>query len=130
MPMRPEIQRWIEQAENDLLDARATLKAERYAATAFHCQQAVEKALKALYMLQREEDAPRSHSLVFLGSETGALSRFGDFLRELTPAYIDTRYPDAAIESPEVIYGGDRARRLWEQTEVFFQWIRSELEKK
>jgi len=125
--MRPEIQRWLSQAEDDLKDAQATAEANRHAATAFHCQQAVEKALKALFMQQRETDAPRSHSLIFLGHETGTLERFGDFLRELTPAYMDTRYPDAAIESPEIIYGGDRARRLLDQTEVFFQWIRLKL---
>lgn len=125
--MRPEIQRWIEQAESSLEDARVTLRSDRKAATAFHCQQAVEKALKALYMVLHEAEAPRSHSLVFLGQETGAFPSFGDFLRELTPAYMDTRYPDASIESPELIYGGDRAQRLFDHTEAFFLWIRSAL---
>jgi HEPN domain-containing protein len=128
--MRQEIQRWIAQSEEDLINARAMLAAERNAATVFHCQQAVEKVLKAFYMLIRQTDAPRSHSLVFLGHETGTLDTFGDLLRELTPAYTDTRYPDASIESPELIYGGDRAKKLMNQTEKFFQWIRLELDKK
>jgi HEPN domain-containing protein len=125
--MREEVRRWISDAEESLKDAQAMIKADRNAATVFHCQQAIEKALKALYMLQHDKDAPRTHSLVFLGNETGTLDRFGDILRELTPAYTDTRYADATVESPELIYGGGRAHRLLDQTESFFKWIRSEL---
>ncbi len=128
--MREEIRRWMEHAENDLDVARVVIAADKRGATAYHCQQAVEKALKALFMVTRNTDAPRTHSLVFLGQETGALQLFGDLLRELTPAYTDTRYPDASVESPEEIYGGNRAQRLFDQTTEFFKWIRSELAKR
>jgi HEPN domain-containing protein len=128
--MREEIRRWMQQAESDLEVAGVLIAADRHGATAYHCQQAVEKALKALFMVVRNADAPRTHSLVFLGHETGALERFGDLLRELTPAYTDTRYPDASVETPDEIYGGNRAHRLYDQTTEFFTWIRSELEKR
>ncbi|RPH94453.1 HEPN domain-containing protein [candidate division KSB1 bacterium] len=127
MAMRPEIQRWIEQAEYELSVAQIMLETKKHSACVFHCQQAIEMALKAVFMLQHGTEPPRTHSLVSLGEQTNTQQKFDTLFRELTPAYTDARYPDATIESPEVVYGGDRSSRLYNLTVEFFAWIRLEL---
>jgi HEPN domain-containing protein len=71
--MRPEVRKWFNRAEEELAVAEWTLAGQKHGATVFHCQQTVEMALKGLYVLQNSEDAPRTHSLVFLGHKTGTL---------------------------------------------------------
>ncbi|HLD75480.1 MAG TPA: HEPN domain-containing protein [Candidatus Norongarragalinales archaeon] len=46
--MREEAKLWLEQAAEDLDSAAANLQIRKYYVCAFFCQQAVEKALKAL----------------------------------------------------------------------------------
>jgi HEPN domain-containing protein len=65
--MRLEILRFWEQAQEDLETARYNSAGGKFYAAAFFCQQAVEKALKALYMHQTREPPPSTHSLVVLG---------------------------------------------------------------
>lgn len=59
--MRIEVERLIKQAERDLENARKTLDIEAYELAAFVCQQAVEKHLKAAWMVRKRE-AP-AHAL-------------------------------------------------------------------
>jgi HEPN domain-containing protein len=127
--MRPEIRTWIDRAEYELDAARVMLEASKHSACVFHCQQAIEMALKALFMLAQGTEPPRTHSLVLLGERTDTLQYFDSLFRELTPAYTDARYPDATVESPEVVYGGVRSTQLYNLTAEFFTWMRSELVK-
>lgn len=48
--MEEEVKRWIEKAEKDLKVAEFNLNGKQYEAAGFFTQQAVEKALKALYV--------------------------------------------------------------------------------
>jgi HEPN domain-containing protein len=65
--MRREAELWWRQAVEDLKSAEGNLRIERYYVVAFLCQQAVEKALKALE--KRRESPGSTHSLVFLGKK-------------------------------------------------------------
>ena len=62
-----EIEKWIEKADHDLGSAKVIyLQLPDYFDTiTFHCQQAVEKYLKALLILH-EINFDRSHDLVYL----------------------------------------------------------------
>ncbi|MCC7291748.1 MAG: HEPN domain-containing protein [Phycisphaerales bacterium] len=62
----------------------------------FCCQQAVEKALKALIVERTGEMPPRLHNLPRLAEEAGIdIDECGlTFLSRLTGFYIQTRYPD------------------------------------
>jgi HEPN domain-containing protein len=57
------INRWVRQAEHDLENAKKNLDIEAYDVSLILCQQAVEKMLKALYIQERQEEPPRTHSL-------------------------------------------------------------------
>ena len=68
---RIEAERLIKQAERDLENARKTIGIGAYELAAFVAQQAVEKYLKAAWMVLKEEPPPRTHSLTELGDALG-----------------------------------------------------------
>ena len=69
--MRKEVEHWWLQAVKDLDSAQKNLDIEEYHLTAFLCHQSVEKALKAVYMHKLKQSPGATHSLIFLGRETG-----------------------------------------------------------
>lgn len=91
---------------------------------AFLCQQAVEKALKALY-LEKKEGVPRIHSLIFLGKKLKLPARLLGNLRKLGPDFVIARYPDAAQGLPSELYDRKTAEeRLRLSKEVLDGWKR------
>lgn len=87
--MRPEIKKWFDQADYDFESAKDNFKIERYNLVVYLCQQAVEKALKALVVKKEKEPDffLKSHSLIFLGKKVKIPENFHSFLRDLTPHY-------------------------------------------
>jgi HEPN domain-containing protein len=69
--MRTEADRLIRQAERDLVNARKNIGIEAYDLASFVAQQAVEKFLKAAWIVARQREAPRTHSLTELGDPLG-----------------------------------------------------------
>ena len=94
------VERWVEQANYDLDTARAMRSSGRFLYVIFCCQQAVEKALKAIIVKQTHDFPPRLHNLLRL-AEIAGITMDPDrerFLGELSGYYIQTRYPEE-IES-------------------------------
>lgn len=92
---------WLRAADEDLEDAKIALNGGRWFRAAFFSQQAVEKALKALFFVVRREEPPRIHTvteLYALLKEAGfSLPRdIEDQIFILNKYYTVTRYPDAA----------------------------------
>lgn len=88
---------WLAKAENDLKAAKLILAGEQlYDISAFHCQQCVEKALKA-YVLYHEGIIMETHSLPRLNQRCAkhdhTFLSFADSLHILNSFYIETRYP-------------------------------------
>ena len=125
--MRKEVEEWIKTADQDFDNAKYVFDGTRFSLAAFLCQQSVEKALKALFVHKKKADVPRSHSLIFLAKQTGVPRQFHPFLRELTPAFIDTRYPDADTEAQDSIYDEDDTKRILDKSREVLKWIRKEL---
>lgn len=101
-----ELQRWLEKADRDHRSAVA-LMAVTPAITdtaAFHCQQSVEKLLKA-YLFSRGVDFERTHdlrSLVLLCAESDqAFLVLEDRAALLTPYAVRFRYPGPADPTVE-----------------------------
>ena len=96
---RPEVEagRWLAQAESDLAFAEVGVREGFFAQACFICQQASEKALKALHY-GRGARIVLGHSLVELlqnlVSDHPPLSDLGDAARQLDLYYIPTRYPN------------------------------------
>lgn len=96
VPPRDQIDAWLARAERDLEIAEANLEMGFADACAMYSQQAAEKFLKALYMLEERAEAPRTHNIVLLARQLGAAPELADSLHDLEQDYMRTRYPDVA----------------------------------
>lgn len=96
--INPDVGRWTEKAEHDLLAAEFLLKlAENSQADiiCFHCQQCAEKYFKAL-LIFRDIPFPKTHDLVVLYNLLGGESSLGLRIEDIQPLNrysIEARYP-------------------------------------
>lgn len=112
---------WIREAESDLEAARILRDGSKENISAFHLQQAVEKALKGL-LLDTEGDYPYIHNLVELSKDIDPPDRFLDAFSELNPVYYSTRYPDQTGDKVENL------EKLTTDVEEFIEWATEQLE--
>lgn len=92
------IAQWIGKADKDLAIAEADVtRPERAEYVAFNCQQAAEKYLKA-YIIANNLKFRYTHDLVELLriclKNDPSFSKLSTFVEELTPFYIESRYPE------------------------------------
>jgi len=122
------IERWAEQARYDIETARAMQESGRYLYVVFCCQQAVEKAMKALVVQKTGDFPPRLHNLPRLADIAGVgLDPVREaFVGELSGYYIQTRYPEE-IESLSNALDRDTAAETLRRTEEVTQWLLSML---
>jgi len=125
--MRPEAQAWWEEAASELEGVRDLIATEHYHLAAFFCQQAVEKAFKALWVYRKKQMPAKTHDLTELAKGLGAPERFGRALKELNPLFATTRYPDAANGVPARMFDEEIARARLRDAEEVMAWCRSEL---
>lgn len=119
--MKPDAQRWFDRAVHHLGAAEALQGTEFYEESVFFCQQAVEVALKALW-LEQSGDAvpPRTHNLVGLAArwDVGIAVETMDFVRRLSQQYTPSRYADADVE-----YTKDDVAYYLKGAKEFFAWL-------
>lgn len=65
-----QVERWMDQARHDLDTARKTFEIQLYDVALVSCEQALEKALKALYIVRTQEMPPQVHSIERLAKAT------------------------------------------------------------
>ncbi|HHH40697.1 MAG TPA: HEPN domain-containing protein [Chloroflexi bacterium] len=119
---------WLEYAEADRHSAYSALAVADYRDVAFHCQQAVEKALKALVVHSTGQRPPYVHNLRQLLDQAvgrSAPASIVDAVLSLNPHYRATRYPGVA-DSPDV-YTASRAQRLLRQMDLVLEWVRDRI---
>ena len=124
---RRDIRLWWKQAAHDLGTAEHNLTGERYDAAIFYCEQAVEKALKALTIHTKRLSPGPTHPLIALGRLCRVPKQFSMFLRALTSEYFLSRYPDAAGEVPYTLYDGTEAREYLRTSKELLQWVAKQL---
>ncbi len=121
-PKEQVVRGWLAKASNDLESARCLLdrQAPILDTACFHCQQAAEKALKALLILH-EREPPRTHSIgVLLDVGVDCDRRLAGLRADcewLTAYAVETRYPDSAAEptlekAGEALRGAEELFRL------------------
>ncbi|HEY9246951.1 MAG TPA: HEPN domain-containing protein [Candidatus Methanoperedens sp.] len=124
--MRKEIDYWFEQAKADFKSATDLLNTDNFYASVFFSQQTAEKSLKSLYIKEKKTSV-KTHNLVFLARELDAPQNVINDCAELTPDYITTRYPDAAIGAPFESYTGESAQRHLRMAREVLQWVETML---
>lgn len=126
-----EAGRWLAQAESDLAFAEVGVREGFFAQACFICQQAGEKALKALHY-RRGARLVLGHSLVELLndllSEHPALVELGDAARQLDQYYIPTRYPNGLPGGvPAEAFTQRQAREAVDYARLFIAGARATL---
>jgi HEPN domain-containing protein len=125
--MRREAENWFRQSKADLKTAGDCLDTANYYAAAFFSQQALEKALKAYYVIKKNTAPPKTHNLLDLSLELEIPEEFLTISRELTPEFIITRYPDAAGGPPFELYDEKSARDILTKAERFYEWLEKKI---
>ncbi len=93
---------WLEYAANDLTAARTLHQSSNppYEIITYHCQQSVEKNLKAI-LIEQNFTVPRTHDLKIIIQEVLKIADdFADMLSDcnrLTPFGVITRYPGSSM---------------------------------
>ncbi|KPU45175.1 HEPN domain protein [Oxobacter pfennigii] len=93
----PRYKDWLNKSERDIKSAKVLKENDCGNDTvAFHCHQAIEKALKG-FILYKKKELISGHSLVYLCKESAVLhNAFKNYLKEcalINQYYIETRYP-------------------------------------
>ena len=121
--------KWLDKALCDLQCARLLLTygGDVYN-TAFHCQQAIEKALKA-YILLKSDVLVDGHNLTWLCRQAKKYDKgfhqWFDESADLNQCYIETRYP-ADIEKE---YTYKMVKNFYRMAKEMYQYIFAEIDK-
>ncbi|MBS3056920.1 MAG: HEPN domain-containing protein [Candidatus Aenigmarchaeota archaeon] len=129
--MRPEIEIWIRDAEDTLDAAIVMFKAEKYNYTVFLSHQVIEKVLKFGIMAIKRQPPSKEHNLVNLMNQLNIKmdKQTENFIRELNPHYIVTRYPDAANGMPAENYNREIAEHILKNTEKVLLWMKNRIKR-
>lgn len=130
--MRAEARLWIEDAHYDLDTARDMVEHARWNYAVFLARQAVEKVLKAGYLILLQQPVPWEHNLLEL-----ARNCWGDEVPEtirgaltlLNPHYTVARYVDAALGRPADLYDRSFAEMALRGAAEVLAWVESHLTK-
>ena len=119
---------WLEDAEDDLRVMHHLFEAGDYSYALFWGHLAVEKILKAVYVVRNGEHAPYSHNLERLAVLSGLelTDSISSQLEKITRYNIESRYPDDTREFRKLCT--EKFTRIeLSQIEEIFKWIRTML---
>lgn len=125
--MRDEARNWWRQSQADLAAAKDIAKQGHWYLAAFLSHQAVEKGLKALYIVERRESV-RTHNLVRLARELDLPDELVEACATLNPDYLNARYPDAPTGVPQENYTEGMAVDRMEKARKVIDWIEKRLD--
>lgn len=118
------VRAWLNFAEADRKSAHNALKAADYRDAAFHCQQAVEKLLKAIIVAQTGKRPPYIHDLRTLLRRVRGVAIPKELVRHVSDMdvyYIGTRYPGAVVNSD--VFSEENISSLIDHMEDIFRWF-------
>lgn len=125
--MREEAELWTHDSDYDLECARIMLDNGRHNYAVWLARQAVEKALKACFLVVLKQPIPKEHNLVSLATE--CFSEFPTELRAhlsfLNPHYTTTRYVDAAVGQPRDLYDQTMAQDALSRAGEVITWLKA-----
>lgn len=118
---------WLEKSAEDLATAKSLLETGHFTWCAFICQQALEKCLKAGYVLKENKIPPFIHKLERLCSilELNPPENILNSIIEIDKYYITTRYP--TYKEAVNISSKKEAKKIYQKTEEAYQWLKQAL---
>lgn len=126
---------WEDIAQYDLDTAKAMYQSGRYLYVVFMCQQAIEKLTKGLYVLYKNEEAPRTHNIytifksIFDNQDKNEQfvhkeKTYAPFFAQLLAYYISERYPSYR-EKLSTTVSQEKAKEVLDLTGEVFLWLKS-----
>jgi HEPN domain-containing protein len=125
--MRIEAERLLKQAQRDLVNARKNVEIQAYEVAAFLAEQAVEKFLKAAWIVAKDDVPPQTHYLLELGQGLNLPESLKRHLAFLNPDDTVSRYPDAANGIPYELYDQDIASSKVKAAEEVTAWLQAQM---
>lgn len=122
-----QVARWMEQARHDLESGRKNFGIKVYDVTIVLCEQSLEKALKALYIAQKQEFAPRIHEIAFFAEETKVRPQLDATLLKLQDLYFLLRYPEPEGPMPFALVTRQDAQTILKWTSAALKMIQTEI---
>ena len=123
--IQKQINYWINGAEEDIITANLLIQEKRNLHGLFFCHLVIEKALKANFVKNIGEVAPRSHNLIYLSENAGL--EFDDetqiFLGILMKYQLQGRYPDYSPVLPDQ----DNVNEYFSKTKDLLLWLKMKL---
>src|SRR3990170_1822695 len=118
--MKPETERWVNRAEEDLEVAALALEQGWVSTSIFHSHEAVEKTLKALWIETRGEQPEKTHNLPYLARELqlDVSAQQIEFLRKLYWQLIPSRYPEGSEPDRQTV------QWYYDEARVLVSWLR------
>lgn len=128
--MTPEVKEWLDRAVLDLGVAKhleSTYHPKPIEIICYHCQQAAEKAIKALILyFGAEGGMPKLHDLSFLlgqiKNKTAVEEKYYDYADTLSPYGVAVRYPN------ELFLEERHAKEAIRYAEEILQWVEKIIE--
>ncbi len=129
LPVRDQTGWWLQADRRDLEAAELLVQGGIYELASFHCHQAAEKSLKALFVERGVTE--RTHSGLELLSRLrqDGLQISDDLfhqVRKLDRSYIDSRYP-SGVTAPEHLYDKKTAEELYQWAQSVMAFVQSNL---
>ena len=131
--MKKQVEDWIFLADKDLYAAEILLKDE-YPLTnivAFHCQQAIEKYLKA-FLIENDVPLIKTHDLIKLNEMINEIKNIGideNNLIIINEVYIEARYPSELGLMPDGMPTNEDAKVFLDNAKEIKNIIIHELKK-
>lgn len=125
-------QRWMQQAQEDMVTARSLFDAGRHYMVCFVCQQVAEKALKA-YLLSKGEPPALTRGVDALCrlavAHDAAFSQLRETISILDSYYVPTRYPDSLPSGiPATTYNSAAAEQALQLAQKALDFVAARLQ--
>ncbi|GHV75433.1 hypothetical protein AGMMS49942_02540 [Spirochaetia bacterium] len=128
MTSEEKFEYWLDIAQYDLKSAGIMYRSGRWLHVVFMCQQAIEKLVKGLFSLYKNDTVPHIHDIraIFLKIMPNLTipvdEKNLDFLSLLNTYYLNTRYP-AFKEKLSSTLNKTAAKTTLKKTKEIFEWL-------
>lgn len=116
-----ETKEWLKKAESDIAAAKYNIQGGYYEVAAFLCQQAAEKALKAVY-IKMAGKLVKVHDLHFLGMQLKVPAEILEACDGLSGFYVESRYPTGYAE-----FKKDKISSAVQKAEKVVEWAKGKI---
>ncbi len=130
---REDARWWLAASIDDYESAQLLFKGGKYSKTVHVLHNATEKALKAAILAERKRPPYRTggHNLVRLyemvQSKLKLPTKLVRTIDDLSPLYLPSEYPDAALGVPETLFKKKQAQRYLREIGELVQWLNKKM---